>query len=215
MFEGFVPDDERFAWLSNHSSGWQFGEQGILVALVDAIDPTGQCVEIGAGDGEGLPLTIDPFYNRGNDCVLFEADLVSLGRLIVKYPMATHRGRFGRRPHGMGKKFKIAVCVIDVDGIDSEIASDIMLLQKPKVVMVEHYDKAAPVQPACTYSVLPQDQHKVPYWLLGAEMPGGFRVQDVDITINHIAQGNGYTRVGTTRVNSIFVHDSHLSKVSQ
>lgn len=214
MFEGFEPEQDRFAWLIDHASGWQFGEQGILIALADKIDPNGQCVEIGAGDGESLPLTIDPFYERGNECVLFEADSVSLGKLVVKYPKATHRGKFGR-PHKMGRKFKISVCVIDVDGMDSEIASDVMLLQKPKVVMVEHYDRAAPSQPGYTYECLPENQHKVPYWLLGVELPNRFRIQDADVTIDWIARRNGYQRVGTTRVNSIFVHENYISKVSQ
>jgi hypothetical protein len=207
MFEGFVPDDERFAWLSDHASGWQFGEQGILVALADAIDPTGQCVEIGAGDGEGLPLTIDPFYNRGNDCVLFEADAVSLGSLLVKYPAANHRGTFnsGETVHMNAEPLLV---VIDVDGIDSMIMLDVLSRQiRPTLLMVEHFDKCHPAD--CD---LISD---VPIWALGRQLKGGFTLQANAATLYHWAEHFGYTRVGTTRVNSIFVHNSHLSKVSQ
>jgi hypothetical protein len=207
MFEGFVADDPRFAWLSDHASGWQFGEQGILVALADAIDPTGQCVEIGAGDGEGLPLTIDPFYNRGNDCVLFEADAVSLGSLLVKYPAANHRGTFSRG-ETVHMDAEPLLVVIDVDGIDSIIMLDVLSRQiRPTLLMVEHFDK-------CHFANC-DSVEPIPDWLLGVELSGEFKIQDNAATIYKSASPYGYTRVGTTRVNSIFVHENHLSKVSQ
>lgn len=206
MFEGFEPEDDRFAWLIDHASGWQFGEQGILIALADKIAPSGQCVEIGAGDGDLLPLTIDPFYERGNECVLFEADAVSLGSLVLKYPKATHRGRF---MEGFEKDTRQcpAVCVIDVDGIDSQIMWTVLGKCKPDVLMVEHFDKRHPAD--C------DTESSIPAWLLGESLPGGFTVQDNAATINSIAADNKYVRVGTTRVNSIFVHKFHLNRVNQ
>jgi len=205
MFEGFVPDDERFAWLSNHASGWQFGEQGILVALADAIDPAGQCVEIGAGDGEGLPLTIDPFYHRGNECVLFEIDRVSLGKLIVKYPRADHYGEFSGTIDGFSKK--LLLVVIDIDGYDINAMRECLTQCQPAVLMVEHFDK--------THQRHCDEPDEPAPWTLGLRIEGGFTIQANAATLLRVAKNFGYTRIGTTRVNSIFAYDSHLSKVSQ
>jgi hypothetical protein len=206
VFEGFEPEDNRFAWLIDHASGWQFGEQGILIALADKIDPNGQCVEIGAGDGDLLPLTIDPFYERGNECLLFEADAVSLGKLVVKYLKATHRGKFAE-----GFESDVcncpAVCVIDVDGIDSQIMWTVLGKCNPHVLMVEHFDKCHPADCDTASSI--------PDWLLGQPLALNFKIQDNAATINLIASDNEYIRVGTTRVNSIFVHKCHLNRVSQ
>jgi len=206
VFEGFEPEDDRFAWLIDHASGWQFGEQGILVALADKIDPNGQCIEIGAGDGNLLPLTIEPFYERGNECVLFEADPVSLGSLVLKYPKAIHRGRFAE---GFEKDTHQcpAVCVIDVDGIDSQIMWTVLGKCKPDVLMVEHFDKCHPAD--CDM------ESSIPAWLLGESLPGAFTVQDNAATINSIARDNDYLRIGTTRVNSVFIHKCHINRVSQ
>jgi hypothetical protein len=217
MFEGFTPDDPRFAWLSDHASGWQFGEQGILVALADAINPWGQCVEIGAGDGDQLPLTIDPFYHRGNECVLFEADLIKLGRLVVKYPNADNRGAFLK---GMCYNIKSTpiVAVIDIDGFDREAMKTLLSHCEPMVLMVEHFDTFYNATPELFVSrpvSLMADSQEIPEWLLGKSLAGGFRIQDIAATIYSIARHFGYVRVGTTRVNSIFVHNSHLSKVSR
>jgi hypothetical protein len=206
VFEGFEPEEDRFAWLIDHAGGWQFGEQGILIALADKIAPSGQCVEIGAGDGDLLPLTIHPFYERGNECVLFEADAESLGSLVLKYPKATHRGRFVNGFESVICNCP-AVCVIDVDGIDSQIMQNILANHDPHVLMVEHFDKCHPAD--C------DTEGDIPYWLLGQHLPDNFRIQDNAATINSIAAENEYIRVGTTRVNSIFVHKCHINRVSQ
>jgi len=205
MFEGFTPDIDCFRWLCKHASGWQFGEQGILVALADRIDPHGQCVEIGAGDGESLPLTIDPFYQRGNECVLFEADPVSLGQLFVKYPRARLRGEFnGDVP---GEIDSPVVVVIDIDGYDIDAMRECLLQCSPAVLMVEHFDKNHPED--C------EDVADIPGWALGLELKGNFTLQANSATLKSLASEFSYYRIGTTRVNSIFVHNSHLSKVSQ
>jgi hypothetical protein len=205
MFEGFVADDPRFAWLGNHASGWQFGEQGILFMLASCISPVGQCVEIGAGDGESLPLTIDPFYQDGADCVLFEADPVKLGKLLIKYPRARLRGEFDGTADGISK-YPLLI-VIDIDGYDINAMRECLSQCEPAVLMVEHFDKAH--QRHCDE---PDDPAP---WTLGLRLEGGFTIQANAATLRLVAKDFGYTRIGTTRVNSIFVHDSHLLKVSQ
>jgi hypothetical protein len=205
MFEGFAPDDERFAWLSDHASGWQFGEQGILFMLASCISPVGQCVEIGAGDGEELPLTIEPFYQDGADCVLFEADPVKLGKLLIKYPRACLRGEFDGAMSGVSKQ--PLLIVIDIDGYDIDAMRECLTQCEPSVLMVEHFDKFHPAN--C------EEAADIPSWALGLRLENSFTLQANAAALRLTAKDFGYTRIGTTRVNSIFVHDSHLSKVSQ
>ena len=206
MIEGFVADRAEFKWLMKHASGWQFGEQGILVAIAEAIGVTeGQCVEIGAGDGETLPLTIDPFYQRGNPCVLYERDPESLGRLMIKYPAAKIRGEFPLLP-AIGINEQPLVVVIDVDGIDSMVMKQVLDQITPLVLMVEHFDTCHPAN-TCR-------EQRIPDWLLGEKLENNFTVQDNAETLKAIARDFCYTRLGTTRVNSIFVHDSLVEKVN-
>jgi len=205
MFEGFVADDKRFEWLSDHASGWQFGEQGILFMLASCISPVGQCVEIGAGDGEFLPLTIDPFYQDGADCLLFEADPIKLGKLLVKYPSASFRGKFDGTIDGVAKHPMLVV--IDIDGCDIDAMRECLSQCDPAVLMVEHFDSCHPAD--C------DEVADIPSWALGLRLEGNFTLQANAETLRLAAKDFGYTRVGTTRVNSIFVHDSQLSKVSR
>jgi len=205
MNEGFVADRPAFEWLTEKSGGGQFGEQGILVALANLINKPGQCVEVGAGDGEGLPLTIEPFYNYGLDCVLFERDEDSIRQLAAKFPRAKIRGEYAFET-SFNLDAHVMLCVIDVDSIDSLIMEHVLSNHQTSILMVEHFDKC--------YSGNTNHIARVPAWLLGREIDGGFTIQDNAATINSIAIGNGYTRLGTTRVNSIFVHDSFVEKVA-
>ena len=216
MTEGFVADRPEFEWLTEKAGGWQFGDQGILVALANTINQPGQCVEIGAGDGEGLPLTIEPFYEYGLPCVLFEADLESLRKLMVKYPKATHRGQFTVFERAYPDQNPLVgvmdvhkqplVCVIDVDSVDSIIMELVLSHVTPKILMVEHFDQC--------HERNTDINQRIPEWLLGVEFDGGFTVQDNAETLKVIARSYNYTRLGTTRVNSIFVHDSLVEKVT-
>jgi hypothetical protein len=201
----FVADRPEFEWLTEKSGGWQFGEQGILVALANAINQPGQCVEIGAGNGEGLPLTIEPFYNHGLDCVLFEKDADSIEKLAAKFPKAKIRGEY-EFAVSSNLEANLMLCVIDVDSIDSLIMEHFLRNHRTSVLMVEHFDECHPGSVA--------ELGRVPAWLLGREIDGGFKIQDNAETLFSMACDFNYTRLGTTRVNSIFVHDSLVEKVT-
>ena len=205
MTEGFVADRPEFEWLTERSGGWQFGEQGILVALANLINKPGQCVEIGAGDGEGLPLTIEPFYKHGLNCVLYEKDSESLKKLHQKFPKANLRAAFALNT-SCHLSDNLMLCVIDVDSIDSVIMEQILEHHQPRILMVEHFDQC--------HAGNTTDVGRVPSWLLGREIDGGFKIQDNAETLRAIAKNHNYTRLGTTRVNSIFVHDSLVEKVA-
>ena len=208
MNEGFVADRPEFEWLCKETGGWQFGEQRILLAIGAAIGTTdGQCVEIGAGNGESLPLTIEPFYYSGNPCLLYEADGESLGMLVVRYPMAMHRGMFlGFGMNGSPIDSFPLVIVIDVDGLDSMIMEEVLSECTPYILMVEHFDRCHPVDK--------KTSQRIPDWLLGEKLEQNFTIQDNAETLKAIAAEFSYTRLGTTRVNSIFVHDSLVEKVA-
>ena len=206
MTEGLVADRPEFEWLTEKSGGWQFGEQGILVALANAINQPGQCVEIGAGDGEGLPLTIEPFYNHGLDCVLYEKNSESLKKLHEKFPKANLRAAFALNT-SCHFSDNVMLCVIDVDSIDSLIMEHFLRNHRTSVLMVEHFDECHPGNVA--------EVGRVPAWLLGREIDGGFKIQDNAETLFSMACDFNYTRLGTTRVNSIFVHDSLVEKVAK
>jgi hypothetical protein len=205
MNQGFVADRPAFEWLTEKSGGWQFGEQGILVALANLINQPGQCVEIGAGNGEGLPLTIEPFYNYGLDCVLFEKNADSIKKLAAKFPKAELRGEFNLDTRVLVDA-NVMLCVIDVDSIDSIIMEQVLAFDTPLILMVEHFDQC--------HRGNTSDIERVPAWLLGCVIDGGFTIQDNAETLNAIAANYNYTRLGTTRVNSIFVHDSFVEKVA-
>jgi hypothetical protein len=206
MNEGFVADRPAFEWLTEKSGGWQFGEQGILVALANLINKPGQCVEVGAGDGEGLPLTIEPFYNYGLDCVLYEKDSESLKKLHEKFPKANLRASFSINT-SCHLSDNLMLCVIDVDGIDSVIMEQVLRHHPPKILMVEHFDSF--------HSANTNQVQRVPAWLLGCKIDGGFTIQDNAQTLEVIAKQHDYSLLGKTRVNSIFVHNSVVAKVMQ
>ena len=190
----FRADKPHLRWLEHRASGWQFGEAGVLQAMAEAAGHPGSCVEIGAGDGESLPLTIDWFYQQGREVVLFEADEASREKLRAKYPQAEIGGRYPARQYVIGD---IEVCVIDVDGIDSQIMECIIKSDyQPCILMVEHMD--------AHYLAGSAGPERLPPWMLGREIDGGFNLQDSAEALLAIAHGYGYYRVGTTRVNSIF-----------
>jgi len=204
MNEGFIADRAEFDWLTEHASGWQFGEQGILAAIAVKLQAEGQCVEIGAGDGEGLPLTIEPWYRRCCRCLLYEKNDESRAKLADNFPSATIRGEFGESWIGDAGD-EIAVCVIDVDGIDSTIMIDVLARRRPTVLMVEHFDQFH--ENNC------ESAAAVPRWLMGLQLDRGFTIQDNAATIKRYASRYQYVRVGRTRVNSIFVQLSDIDRL--
>lgn len=199
MSELFRARDTRYQWLEEHRQGWQFGEQGVLLALAQSVGIS-HAFEIGAGDGEGLPLTIAPLYDCGIHCTLFEADPESREKLRQKYPNATVNGIFELDAKPI-ESLKDSLCIIDVDGIDVLILKDILRAgYLPEVLMVEHYDLCGPYMGPGAPG--PED---VPPWLLGMPVSNGFIIQATSRNLAKIAGQFGYSLVGTSRVNSLFV----------
>jgi hypothetical protein len=200
VVDGYNSDSLCFDWLKAYQGGWQFGEQGVLYALAKRLSLTGECVEIGAGDGESLPLTIDPFYRDGHRCVLFEADRQSRKKLEAKYPAAAVYGEYNNASQS-SVPFDPAVCVIDIDGHDYDATLILLDWCTPSILMVEHFDLASQVG---LFSGL------IPDALCGERLANGFVLQQSVVELGKLATERDYTLVGITRVNSIFVHNRHL-----
>lgn len=205
----FRSDSPFLTWLELCAYGWQFGEQGVLVAIDELLMLEGICVEIGAGNGDTLPLTIDPMYMSGRRCVMFEADAESREALSRKYEYgkAEVRGIYSVDDRNT-LPIDTAICIIDVDSNDSELFESIVDYReenRPDCVMVEHMDRHFPLPYETT--------DRLPSWALGMTLIGGFRLQDTAEALRKIATDNGYSRVGVTRCNSIFVKDELFSKL--
>lgn len=195
----FIPQSPRFAWLLDHLDGWQFGEQGLVLAIADALKIQGHCVEVGAGDGESLPLTIERLYLSGRKCVLYEIDDDSRTMLGHKFTKASVRGEY-RCDGEYGDLF-----VIDVDSNDSMMMRHVMQNVKPMVVACEHMDREYPVT-STAFSPLPM-------WAMGLPLEGGFKVQDTAETLHRYASEAGYERIGHNRCNSFFVRRDHYANL--
>lgn len=198
--ETFTADCLRFQWLEDRGNGWQFGEQGLIDAILSRLgDGSRRCMEIGAGDGGVLPVTVDRLIKAGWEARLYE---------IVEYRQKQLRERYGERVDVFGEWqapgtlwVNDGVVVIDIDGFDCVVLGQVLGASRPAVVICEHYDKQAPSQPS-------KDEMRPirpPNWLLGKQIDGGFTVQAPAEVIQNIAGWRGYDRLGTTRVNSIFV----------
>jgi hypothetical protein len=193
--------DGRFAWLDDHADGWQFGETGFLKAICDRIG-VDQAVEIGAGDGtDALPLTLGFLCETGLPSLLFEKDESSREKLKKRYPLADVRGEWSLDKPQCGLIFGRACVVIDVDSVDYQIANSVtygLTNGNPAVVCVEHYDHCGP-NAGDAYGVPPR-------WLLGQQLAeGGFIIQAGSASIEDMMTGHGFTLVGLSRVNSVYV----------
>jgi len=197
----FTICDSRFEWLRNKRNGWQFGEQGLIDAIVAQLSPVWRVgIEIGAGDGDGLPLTLSPLYDRKWKIIAYEADEESQIKLVQKYQSLDVRGAYN-----FGPVPKCSVAVIDIDGHDS-LAMDAFLSHTiPYLLVVEHYDQAGP------YVRFEEDtfDQPIPRWLLGMPLGipqnPGFLIQSPFHHLDAIASKYEMIPVCRTRVNSFYV----------
>ncbi len=202
-----VATELRFNWLNDHADGWQFGETGILEALSERFDPD-LAVEIGAGDGQSLPLTLGFLLEKGVKTMLFEADELRQNALKMTKKNAIIMGAFDvKLLQGydlvFGAKLDKSFVVVDVDGQDWPIAEEVLKCGKPQVMMIEHYDEFGPRYGRCEPEGLP------PRWCLGL-LVDGFSIQAPAKEIEKRIRWYGYTLIAKSRVNSLFVRNDLL-----
>lgn len=186
-----------FAWLEDKAEGWQFGEQGLIDAILGRIgDGTKQCIEIGAGDGDRLPVTVDNLIKRGWRATLFEKEQSNRVKLIEKYSPFMVRGEW--RPLE-NYRFQSWVAVIDIDSYDWLVLVEVAR-EKPALIVCEHADKARPINSEC--------------WIPSIELAGKTSeerglMQATESALEMLV-AKSYYKVCSTRVNSFFVRSDLL-----
>lgn len=194
----FTPQCVHLNWLTQHLSGWQFGEQGLIEAIYDALGGKGDCVEYGAGDGESLPLTIDRLYQRFRICWLAEIDKQKQAKLKEKYPLAIVEKSLDWKATANAAEDGLGVVVIDIDSMDSVIMREMFAAGvRPTLLVVEHMDRHFPIATS--------NPDSIPQWMLGLTLSSGHAIQDTAETLHAFAAENGYERIGYNRCNSFFV----------
>lgn len=194
----FTPQCPHLAWLVEHLGGWQFGEQGLIQAIVDVLGIKGDCVEYGAGDGESLPLTIDRMYQKGSISWLVEIDESRRTQLKEKYPLAIVEKSLNWKACSDSTDDGLSVVVIDIDGSDSIVMREMLQANvRPALLVVEHFDRHYPV--ATSFP------DPIPQWMLGIKLESRHAIQDTAETLHAIAGKFGYERIGFNRCNSFFV----------
>ena len=192
----FTPQCHHLRWLSDHLNGWQFGDQGLIEAIVNTLQPAGIAIEYGAGDGVELPLTIDPLYRAGMKCRLVEIDNRRRDSLREIYPNATASKSLNWRMF-VDEGIDVSVVVIDIDSHDSVVMREMLTAGvRPELLVVEHMDRYFPIGTSASRSI--------PEWMLGLKLASGHAIQDTAETLHAIATANGYERVGFNRCNSFF-----------
>ena len=199
----FTPQCHHLRWLCDHLDGWQFGDQGLIEAIITTLDLSGYFIEYGAGDGVSLPLTLQ--YRAEclpKKCFLIEIDDRRRELLRQQFPEAIVQKSFCWSQCS-GKD--IAVVVIDIDSQDSVVMREMLTAGvRPELLVVEHMDSHYPI--GTTLSA------PIPQWMLGLKLASGHAIQDTAETLHTIAGQYGYERVGFNRCNSYFVRgDKFLS----
>ena len=202
----FTPQCPHLAWLVDYLDGWQFGEQGLIPAILDALGIEGDCVEYGAGDGESLPLTIDSMYQRGQICWLVEIDETRRTQLKKTYPLAIVEKALNWKACDDATEDGLSVVVIDIDGSDSVVMREMLQSGiRPALLVVEHFDRHYPI--ATSFP------DPIPQWMLGIKLESGHAIQDTAETLHAIAGKFGYERIGLNRCNSFFVRRELFGKL--
>lgn len=204
----FVSFADGFEWLRQHSRGWQFGEQGFIDALIARYEEVSKgimfprvAVEIGAGDGESLPLTFDSLIASGWHVIGYEANGENQRKLHAKY----HNNLVVRGQFKDGFQLRLdqpQVVSIDVDGSDYPIMQAVLQNCSPQILMVEHYDLAGP---SVSLSANEDAEQCPPRWMLGMKLFNEFAIQAKAEALDKLAGTFGYVSVMRTRINSIFL----------
>jgi len=207
-----------FSWLIHHCTGWQFGEQGVIRALVnelgDAIPAEHRWfVEFGAGDGAELPMVCEPFlYKEGWKALLIEGDRRKFDVLKLRVPPPSKAvlGWVKLESPGTIDDFMDehdcpptpGVMVIDVNSIDYYIAAQ--MKARPYILCIEHMDSACPLNSDTPFVPRVEDA--------GKRVGIGFELQANAAALDATIPQAGYVLAYRTRVNSIYVRTDVAEK---
>jgi len=216
------PEPLTVDWLAHHSTGWQFGEEGVIDAMVTCIEKDVPeehrwCVEFGAGDNATLPLTCMTTMRRpGWRSLLIDGDGEKCDVLRLRVPESAIvvEGMVNTQPGTTiddymaraGCPSSPAVMVVDVDSIDYYIVAT--MEARPYILCVEHMDLECKA-----YTV---DGPFVPRLEdAGKPVGDGFNLQANDKALDATLGQLGYSPLYRTRVNSIYVRNDMVGRVAR
>lgn len=215
-----------FDWLCDKRRGWQAGEQGILEAIIECLEPTlpdesRWCVEFGAGDNGKLPLTCDRIIRKsGWRSLLIDGDEGNAKRLVKSVPMSAqvvqgivlldNGNTIDDYMDRASCPTDPALMVVDIDSLDYYVVTQ--MKARPYVLCVEHLD---------TYSSKYNDEAFVPSIEDAGKLftcPGTIgkfhlvaNTKAFDISVPPL----GYTLAARTRWNSIYIRNDVVSLVAR
>ena len=181
--------DPRGEFLRGQESGGQFGEPGLIRALLDRVGETNRfCFEVGASDGRFLSNTL-ALRDRGWSALLIEGDDKKLADLAGHASEKVHCVRQMVAGDDLdvllarhGAPADLDFGVIDVDGQDAWLWKR-LVLHRPRVLMIEYSGHLS---------------SKVP--------PEGARLGQAGLKeIVELGQSKGYRALVRTNVNALFV----------
>ena len=210
----FMICEPRLAWLTERRNGWQFGEQGLIDAIVSVLEPSIKvAVEIGGGNGSAdLPLTCERLYRDGWQVQAYEADSKSRKQLAATHPTLQTFGRYE-----FEEVARCSVLVIDIDSRDGDaMLSATSSHWRPSLLIVEHFDMAGPY---VTRTEQAFDQN-VPGWLAGMQIADEnprrqFTIQARYQYLDLVAAMRKMVPILRTRVNSFYVPEDYLEALKK
>lgn len=202
--------DPRFGWLDSKLDGWQCGEQGLLVAIAEKLGlSSGLCVEIGAGDGQELPLSCQRLIDKGWDATVVERNklaLESLRKVFAKAPKVRILDTKATTENiGSFVPRDTEILTIDVDSTDYFLWQ--ALATRPQIVMVEHHN-LGDVR-------MTDDEPFVPPYALGMHDEDGGVIQANYLALDRLAHGKGYSLIARTSLNSLYARNDVAPKLME
>lgn len=213
-------------WLAEKKRGWQVGEQGIIEAVIGAIEndiPEDHkwAVEFGAGDGVKLPLTCEQIIRKGGwRGLLIDADKSNCERLARRVPslsLVVEGAVTIETGCTIDDRMAAATCpptpalmVVDVDGPDYYIVT--AMKARPYVLCVEHLDLYCPLYNDEPFVPQTSDAGKT---FTTPTTIGFFHLSANAKALDHSVPPMGYTLAARTRFNSIFVRNDVMGKVAR
>jgi len=208
-------------WLKHHVHGWQFGEQGVIEAMIREIEAdipveNRWAVEFGAGDGITLPLVCEPIMLRdGWRFLLIECDTKKTDVLRLRVPRSATivNGWVTLNPgttidehmERAGCPQSPALMVIDLNSIDYYVAAN--MKATPYILCVEHMDEACEFY--TTEAFVPRIED------CGKSMANGYQLQANSAALDATMIPAGYTLIFRTRVNTIYARNDIAAKIGR
>jgi len=213
--ENAVGTSTDIEWLRLRQFGWQFGEAGVIQAVASKLECNNFAVEFGAGASYRM-ITVNRLIASGWKALLIEGDTDKYGNLVAEtkhLPNVTVLNQMVEQEGDNALSSTLSrigyehpdVLVIDIDGIDYHIWKSCGI--RAKIVCVEHHD-TFDTKTDHTVSVIPDSD------TIGVQREDRFYNQANIVAIEELGASLGYTRVWSSRVNSVFVLDELYDTVA-